>query len=135
MNTLPPLAESLSQGGRAGSVSTIQEGFNLHFKVPSETNSQGLTPEHLLAAAWAACFNGAVSYVAKTSGYAEGGITVTGRVQLHPDGPQPFSVELVVAIPDLEEQKARQFLAKAHAMCAYSKATKNNVSVKLTLAA
>lgn len=133
MSTLPPIAETISQGGRAGSVETAQEGFNLHFKPPSEANSQGFSPEHLFAGAWAACFNGAVKYIAKESGHADEGITVTARVQLQPEGPQPFSVELRVSIPGLDETKAEHVVAKAHAMCAYSKATKGNVSVKITL--
>jgi Ohr subfamily peroxiredoxin len=131
--SLPPIAETISQGGRAGSVETSEEGFNLHFKQPSEKNQQGLTPEHLFGAAWAACFNGAVKYIAKESGHADEGITVTSRVQLHPNGPQPFSVELLVSIPDLDEHKAEHVLTKAHAICAYSKATKGNVNVKVTL--
>ena len=126
MSPLPPIAETISQGGRAGSVETAEAGFNLHFKAPSSGNEQGLTPEHLFGATWAACFNGAVKYIAKESGHADEGITVTARVQLHPSGPQPFTVELLVSIPDLDEHKA-------HAMCAYSKATRGNVGVKITL--
>jgi organic hydroperoxide reductase OsmC/OhrA len=89
MSSLPPFAETISQGGRAGSVETSEEGFNLHFKPPSVTNPQGLTPEHLFGAAWAACFNGAVKYIAKESGHADDGITVEARVQLQPNGPKP----------------------------------------------
>ena len=133
MRPLPPIAEAIAQGGRAGSVETAEAGFNLQFKAPSAENAQGLTPEHLFGAAWAACFNGAVKYIAKESGHADEGITVTARVQLHPDGPQPFSVELRVSIPDLDEHKAEHVIAKAHAMCAYSKATRGNVSVTITL--
>jgi Ohr subfamily peroxiredoxin len=133
MNSLPPIAETISQGGRAGSVETAQEGFNLKFKAPSGNNTQGLTPEHLFGAAWAACFNGAVKHIAKESGHADEGITVTAHVQLHPDGAKPFSVELLVSIPGLDEHKAERVLAKAHGMCAYSKATKGNVNTKITL--
>ena len=133
MSVLPSIAETISQGGRTGSVATSEFGFNLHFIAPKPGNVQGLTPEHLFGAAWAACFNGAVKHIAKESGHADAGITVTARVQLHPEGPQPFSVELLVSIPGLDEHKAEQVLAKAHAMCAYSKATKGNVAVKITL--
>jgi lipoyl-dependent peroxiredoxin len=38
-----------------------------------------------------------------------------------------------VSIPGLDEHKAEHVLSKAHAICAYSKATKGNVSVKITL--
>ena len=133
MSTLPPIAETISQGGRAGSVETAQEGFNLHFKPPSPTNSEGLTPEHLFGAAWAACFNGAVKYIAKESGHADDGITVEARVQLHPEGPTPFEVELLVSIPGLDDDKAQHVINKAHAICAYSRSTKGNVSVTITL--
>jgi Ohr subfamily peroxiredoxin len=132
MKTLPPIAVSIAQGGRAGVVATVQTGFKLNFKEPAPGNDQGLTPEHLFGAAWAACFNGAAKYVAKTAGYPDAGITVTAHVQLHPEGPQPFSVELVVLLPDLDPAQAADVLAKAHAMCAYSNATKGNVAVKIT---
>ena len=133
MSALPPIAETISQGGRTGHVETAAAGFNLHFKEPSAGNGQGLTPEHLFGAAWAACFNGAVKYIAKESGHADEGITVTAHVQLHPNGPKPFSVELLLSIPTLDEKKAEHVVAKAHAMCAYSKATRGNVDVKITL--
>jgi Ohr subfamily peroxiredoxin len=133
MHALPSIAETISQGGRSGSVETAQDGFNLKFKAPSEGNSEGLTPEHLFGAAWAACFNGAVKYIAKESGHADEGITVTARVQLHPEGPKSFSVELLVSIPGIDEHKAERVLAKAHEMCAYSKATRGNVNTKIVL--
>lgn len=133
MSNLPPIAETISQGGRTGSVETSGEGFNIHFQPPTPEHTQGLAPEHLFGAAWAACFNGAVKYIAKESGHADDGITVTAKVQLCPEGPQPFAVELLVSIPGLDEHKAEHVVAKAHAMCAYSKATKGNVSVKITL--
>lgn len=133
MKLLPPIAETISQGGRNGSVETAGEGFRIEFKAPSEKSPEGLTPEHLFGAAWAACFNGAVKYIARESGHADEGITVTSRVQLHPEGPQPFSVELLVTIPGIDEHKAERVIAKAHEICAYSKATKGNVAVKFTL--
>ena len=133
MSQLPPIAETISQGGRTGTVETVEEGFKISFRAPSKKNSQGLSPEHLFGAAWAACFNGAVKHIAKESGHADEGITVTAKVQLHPEGPKPFTVELLITIPGIDEHKAEQVLAKAHELCAYSKATKGNVPVKLTL--
>ena len=127
--TLPPIAVSIAQGGRAGVVATVQAGFKLNFKTPSDGNDQGLTPEHLFGAAWAACFNGAVSYCAKEAGHAVDGITVTAHVQLHAVGSQPFTVELVVGLPGLDEGILAEVLRKAEAMCAYSKATKGNVGL------
>ena len=130
---LPPIAESIAQGGRAGSVETAQEGFKLQFVKPEQPGSQGLTPEHLFGAAWAACFNGAVLYCAHQNGHAAEGITVTARVQLQPDDEKPFSVELLISLPGVAEDKAHHVIAQAHEMCAYSKATRGRVTVKTTL--
>jgi Ohr subfamily peroxiredoxin len=132
MKTLPPIAVSISQGGRAGVVATAQHGFALNFKTPADGNDQGLTPEHFFGAAWAVCFGGAVGYCAKEAGHVVDGVTVTAHVQLHAVGSQPFTVELAVGLPGLDEAAAHDVLQKAEAMCAYSKATKGNVSVKIT---
>ena len=133
MDPLPPITVTISQGGRDGSVETAGDGFKLQFTKPGPRNPQGLTPEHLFGGAWAACFCGAVKYIAKESGQADQGITVEARVQLQKEGPKPFAVELVVSIPDCDDEKGQEILKKAHAMCAYSKATRGNVDVKLTL--
>ena len=132
MSTLPPIAVSTAQGGRAGSVATAQAGFKLNFKTPAAGNDQGLTPEHFFGAAWAACFGGAVGYCAKEAGHAVEGVAVTAHVQLHAVGSKPFTVELVVSLPGLDEAAANEVLKKAEAMCAYSKATKGNVGVMIT---
>jgi osmotically inducible protein OsmC len=133
MSSIPPITETIAHGGRDGTVETAGEGFKLQFTKPTPRNPQGLTPEHLFGAAWAACFSGAVKYVAMEQGHVGNGITVEARVQLQPDSPKAFAVELLVSIPDCEDAKAEAILKKAHAMCAYSRATKGNVEVKLTL--
>lgn len=89
MRPLPPMAEAIAEGGRAGSGATAGAGFNLSFKAPSTDNPRGLTPEPRCGAAWAARSNGAVNDIAKESGPAEAGIAETARVPLYPDGPHP----------------------------------------------
>ncbi len=131
----PPVTETIAHGGRKGSVKTSRKGFNLTFKPTTRANPQGLTPEHLFGGAWAACFCGAVMYVAKESGHSDAGIMVTAKVQQRQKGSQPFAVELIVRIPDLDERQAKVIVQKAHALCAYSRATKGNVAVKLTILA
>lgn len=127
------MAEANAQGGRAGFVETAEAGFNLQFKAASTDKRPGLTPEHLLGAAWAARFNGAVNCLAKESGHADAGIAVMARGQLQPDGPPPFSVERRVSIPDLDEPTAQPVRTKTRARCAYFKATRGKASVKITL--
>ena len=92
-----------------------------------------MTPEHLLGAAWAARFNGAVNCLAKESGHVDAGIAVMARGQLQPDGPPPFSVERHGSIPELDELRAEPVRTKAPATCAQSKTTRGKASVKITL--
>lgn len=131
-STLPSTAETISQGGRTGTVETADEGFSLHL-TESDANSQGLTPEHLFGAAWAACFHSAVLHCAKQTRLHVEGSTVTARVKLQSDDEKPFEVELSASLPGLPEDKARHVLALAHEMCPYSRATRGRVSVKITL--
>lgn len=133
MKTITPsIAETISQGGRTGSVETADNGFNLQLTEPDE-HSQGLTPEHLFGAAWAACFHSAVLHCTKETKLHVEGTTVTARVKLQPEEEKPFEVELSVSLPGLPEDKARHILALAHEMCPYSRATRGRVSVKITL--
>lgn len=132
MSVKSPLAETLSTG-RKGYARTTGRGFALTFKTPTRTNPQGLTPEHLFGAAWAACFCSATKHFVKESGHSEAGVTVTARVQPPSAGPKPFAVELRITIPDLDESQAEAIVEKAHALCAYARATRGNVSVKLTI--
>ena len=130
--TLPSIAETISQGGRTGTVETSENGFKLQL-TESDDHSQGLTPEHLFGAAWAACFHSAVLHYAKETQLHVEGTTVTARVKLQPEEERPFEVELSVSLPGLPEDKARHILALAHEMCPYSRATRGRVSVKISL--
>lgn len=133
--THAPIAEVISQGGRSGSVETADAGFRLQFQEPSEQNPAGLTPEHLFGAAWAACYHGAVRYIAEQRKLPVKGSTVTARVrrQTEEGATQPFHVELRVTLPGIDESEAQRILRDAHQMCSYTKATRGNVGLTTTL--
>ncbi len=131
-NTTAQIAETISQGGRTGTVETAENGFKLQLAPPDES-SQGLTPEHLFGAAWAACFHSAVLHHAEQTHLNVQGTTVTARVQLQSDEEKPFEVELSVSLPGIDEDKARHVIALAHETCPYSKATRGRISVRTTL--
>ncbi len=131
-STTTTYAETISQGGRTGTVETAEPGFKLQLTQP-EGLSQGLTPEHLFGAAWAACFHGAVLHHAEQTNVNVEGTTVTARVHLQPEEERPFEVELSVSLPGVDEDNARHILALAHETCPYSRATRGRVSVKISL--
>ena len=126
------IAETISQGGRTGTVETAEPGFNLQL-TPSDGTAQGLTPEHLFGAAWAACFHSAVLHHAEQTAVNVQGTTVIARVLLQSDEERPFDVELSVTLPGVDEDKARHIIALAHETCPYSRATRGRVNVRTTL--
>ncbi len=78
-------------------------------------------------------FNGALELVMDQE-KVEGKSTVTARVSLF-QGEDGFSVgaELEVHIDGVDQAKAEELVKKAHEICPYSKATRNNIDVKLTV--
>ena len=44
-----------------------------------------------------------------------------------------LSAELNVRLPGIEQEKAQALVDAAHQMCPYSKATRNNIEVKLNV--
>ena len=125
------VAEMIAQGGRDGRVEAPEGGFAV--QLSSDEQPGSVTPEHLFAGAYAACFLGAVENAARKSHEAVKGITVVGRVHLEEDarGGYQLNVELRAALPGIDEAKAQHLLHLAHQSCPYSKATRGNVEVRL----
>jgi lipoyl-dependent peroxiredoxin len=45
-----------------------------------------------------------------------------------------IQVELKVSLPGMPPETAHELIERAHAVCPYSNATRNNIDMKLTLA-
>jgi lipoyl-dependent peroxiredoxin len=131
-------AEALATGdGRSGHVRTADGLVDLDLTPPKEMGGEGTgsNPEELFASGYAACFHGALRLVARRAKADVEGSTVTARVGIGPEG-QGFglAVTLVVALPSVEPEQARQLTEAAHQVCPYSNATRGNIDVKLELA-
>jgi osmotically inducible protein OsmC len=122
-------AEVIAEGGRDGTV----EAVDGHFRVQLSTDEHagGITPEHLFAGAYAACFLAAVKKAAETSHLSLEGVTVSCRAHLEEDdqGGYELEVDLRAAVPGLAAGPARHLLNLAHQSCPYSKATRGNIKV------
>jgi Ohr subfamily peroxiredoxin len=61
--------------------------------------------------------------------------TVTSTVGIGPRSEGGFGLEiaLAVSLPGIEREQAEALVAKAHQVCPYSNATRNNVDVKLSV--
>jgi osmotically inducible protein OsmC len=127
-------------GGRDGTAATKDGSFNVKLATPKELGGgggAGNNPEQLFAAGYAACFIGAMKFVASQGGpKVPADATVTANVGIGPrsEGGFGLDVSLDVSLPGLSKADAEGLVQKAHHVCPYSNATRNNVDVKLNVA-
>ena len=125
-----------AKGGRAGHVRSADGVIDLDLGQPgSYEGDPRANPETLFAAGYSACFQGALANRAKTKGIDTSESTVTAEVSFGPseDGGVGLAVELKVHVPGLEPETVRELVELAHQFCPYSKATRGNINVTLTV--
>ena len=99
----------------------------------------GTNPEQLFAAGYAACFIGAMKFIAGTQKMQlPADTSINSSVSFGPrtGGAKGFSVDvaLEVHVPGMERAAAEKLVHEAHEVCPYSNATRNNIDVTLTVA-
>ncbi|GAA3516182.1 organic hydroperoxide resistance protein [Actinocatenispora rupis] len=130
-------AEATADGGRAGRVRSTDGAVDLKLAPPVEMGGDGAgsNPEQLFAAGYGACFHSALGVVARRARVDVEGSTVTAKVGIGPTGSGGYglAVELLVALPGVAPEAARELVEQAHQVCPYSNATRGNIDVTLTL--
>jgi Ohr subfamily peroxiredoxin len=127
-------------GGREGRVASSDGRLDLQLTFPKEMGGgggEGTNPEQLFAVGYAACFHSALRSVAAKEHVDVSQSAVTVRVGIgHDDADGGFGlrVEIVGELPGVPADEARSLMAKAHAVCPYSKATRGNIEADLSLA-
>jgi osmotically inducible protein OsmC len=138
--TIKPLvtATARNTGGRNGHSETTDGSVSANFSVPKAMGGPGLpnttTPEHLFAAGYAACFGGALEFVASQHKKSVAGSTVTCHVSVGPreGGGFGIAVKMQVAVPALPVEEARTLVQETHEkICPYSHATRGNIDFSL----
>jgi len=130
-------AKAKTTGGRDGRAVSSDNVIDLPLSTPKEMGGPGkantTNPEQLFAAGYSACFDGALNMVARLSKIPITGSTVEADVSFGKDGENfGIEVDLVVNIPNMDQQQAEELVAKAHQVCPYSRATRNNIVVNLS---
>ena len=127
-------------GGREGQARTQDGSLDVKLSTPKELGGGGGTgnnPEQLFAAGYAACFLGAMKFVASQGGPVKvpEDTTVTANVGIGPrsEGGFGLDVALDVNLPGVPREQAQELVEKAHQVCPYSNATRNNVPVRLNV--
>ena len=127
-------------GGRDGRATVKDHALDVKLSTPKELGGgggEGNNPEQLFAAGYSACFLGAMKFVSSQGGTAKvpNDTTVTATVGIGPRSEGGFGIEVALAIslPGVPKEEAETLVHKAHEVCPYSNATRNNVDVKLTV--
>lgn len=132
-------SKATATGGRDGRAISSDNVLDVRLTIPKElggAGGDGTNPEQLFAAGYSACFLGAMKFVAAQQKLQLPADTqVTGQVGI---GQIPtgfgIEVELTISIPGLPRADAEALVQKAHVVCPYSNATRNNIDVTLTIA-
>lgn len=131
-------AHARATGGRDGRAVVPDSGLDLRLTTPRElggAGGDGANPEQLFAAGYSACFIGAMKFVAARDKIAlPQDVSIEGSVGIGqiPNG-FGIEVELKISLPGMDRAAAQALVEKAHVVCPYSNATRNNIDVKLTL--
>lgn len=125
-----------AKGGRNGHLKSDNGILDLEVRTPKTlggTNDDYANPEMLFAAGYAACFDSALNLVISKSKTQTGETSVAAKVSLGSieNGAFGLAVELNVNIPGVSLEEAKSLTEKAHQVCPYSNATRNNIDVKL----
>lgn len=126
-------------GGRDGRAATLDGSLDVTLSTPKELGGgggAGNNPEQLFAAGYAACFIGAMKFVASQGGpKVPADAAVTANVGIGPRAAGGFGLDIAleVSLPGLDRADAEALVEKAHQVCPYSNATRGNVDVRLTV--
>ncbi len=139
MDTIKPLftATATATGGRNGRAESEDGVVKADLSVPKAMGGPGkagtATPEHLFAAGYAACFGGALDYVARLHKKDASGAKVTCAVSIGPRDGGGFGLAVRMRVEDrsLPQADLEALAREAHEkICPYSHATRGNVPVE-----
>ena len=129
-------AEATAWGGREGRVASSDGVVDVQLAIPKEMGGPGgekTNPEQLFAAGYAACFHSALKLIAARDKLDVSESAITAKVGFGSNGQGGFGLEVALQaeLPGLDADVAKALVAKAHEVCPYSNATRNNIEVTL----
>lgn len=128
-------ARTYTAGGREHGAARSSDG-HLDIRLTSPgAPGEGTNPEQLFAAGWSACFEGAMGLAArKLKVVLPPETAIDAEVDLClVDGGYFLQARLNISLPGLERDVAQAVADLAHQTCPYSKATRGNIDVVVTV--
>lgn len=133
-------AHAHATGGREGQATTDDSKVDVTLSTPKELGGgggAGTNPEQLFAAGYAACFLGAIRFVAgKEKITVAEDAKVESNVGIGPrDDGTGFGlvVSLKATLPGLDRAVAEDLVKRADVVCPYSHATRGNIQVDISV--
>ena len=131
-------AKATATGGREGVAKSDDGRLDVNLSTPKGLggdDGQGTNPEQLFAAGYAACFIGALKFVAGSEKVALPSDTyINSEVSIGAiEGGFGITVKLAVSLGDMDKAAAQELVNKAHQVCPYSNATRGNIEVELSV--
>ena len=128
-------AKATATGGREGVAKSDDGRLNVNLSTPKGLggdDGQGTNPEQLFAAGYAACFIGALKFVAGSEKIVLPSDTyINSEVSIGAiDAGFGIAVKLAVSLGDMDKAAAQALVEKAHQVCPYSNATRGNIEVE-----
>ncbi|XXM70415.1 organic hydroperoxide resistance protein [Lysinibacillus sphaericus] len=129
-------AKATANGGRQGKVKSSDGVLEFDLAMPKSLGGSGAegatNPEQLFAAGYSACFDSALNLVAgQEKKKIDSEVTAEVSIGKDTDGGFKLAVVLSVSVGGVELDEAKQLVEKAHGVCPYSKATRDNIEVRL----
>jgi len=129
---------STAWGGREGRSASEDGRVDVNLSVPKSMGGDdgpGTNPEQLFATGYAACFHSALKSAARRAKVDVSDSAVSVTISLV--GGLATGIDLAARIEaqigGVDRDVAQQLLEAAHALCPYSRATRNNISQEVVL--
>lgn len=119
-------------GGRSGHTALDDGTLGFDLAMPG-SGKPGANPEQLFALGYAACFDNALTMVAKQLKLAVTSSKTSVEVGMGQtaEGGYALDIDLYVEVGGLDEAEAYKLIEATHKVCPYSNATRGNVDVRL----
>src|SRR3954466_5268550 len=131
-------AEATVEGGREGHARTSDGRLDVDLDVPTEmggSGGPGTNPEQLFAVGYAACFQSALLRHAAGRKVDLTGTRITARVGIGTLRTGGFGLRAALDLdaPEIGRDEAFELMMRAHEDCPYSRATRGNIDVSLSV--
>ncbi|HHY65548.1 MAG TPA: organic hydroperoxide resistance protein [Clostridiaceae bacterium] len=130
-------AKAVSTKGRNGKVVVENSALEFEMSPPVEmggTKKDGVNPEQLFAAGYAACFGSALQHVIreKKLPIPTPAVEVTVGIGKNESGGFELTADITGIISGVSQEEADKLVQEAHYVCPYSNATRGNIRVNVS---